>query len=92
MSLKGVTGAARLDVADVGRQLDRIRACTTLPVAVGFGVRDADSAAAVARVADAVVVGSALVGRVEQLVREPRRVPEELGGLLAEMRRAMDKL
>ena len=92
VSLKGVTGAARLDVADVGRQLDRIRACTTLPVAVGFGVRDADSAAAVARVADAVVVGSALVGRVERLVREPRRVPEELGGLLAEMRRAMDKL
>ena len=92
VSLKGVTGAARLDVADVGRQLDRIRACTTLPVAVGFGVRDADSAAAVARVADAVVVGSALVGRVEQLAREPRRVPEELGSLLAEMRRAMDKL
>ena len=92
VSLKGVTGAARLDVADVGRQLDRIRACTTLPVAVGFGVRDADSAAAVARVADAVVVGSALVGRVERLVREPRRVPDELGGLLAEMRRAMDNL
>lgn len=92
VSLKGVTGAARLDVADVGRQLDRIRASTTLPIAVGFGVRDADSAAAVARVADAVVVGSALVGRVEQLLREPQRVPEELGGSLAEIRRAMDKL
>ena len=59
---------------------------------VGAGRIDADSAAAVARVADAVVVGSALVGRVEQLAREPRRVPEELGSLLAEMRRAMDKL
>ena len=61
VSLKGVTGAGHLDVADVERHLSMIRACTDLPVAVGFGIKDAPSAAAVARVADGVVVGSALV-------------------------------
>ncbi len=91
VSLKGVTGAARLDVADVGRRLEAIRACTRLPVGVGFGVRDAESAAAVARVGDAVVVGSALVSRVEQLADTPERIPAEVGDLLAGMRRAMDR-
>lgn len=61
VSLKGVTGAGHLDVADVERHLAMIRACTDLPVAVGFGIKDAPSAAAVAKVADGVVVGSALV-------------------------------
>ncbi len=90
VSLKGVTGAARLDVDDVGRRLEAIRACTRLPVGVGFGVRDAESAAAVARVGDAVVVGSALVSRVEQLADTPERIPAEVGELLSGMRRAMD--
>nr|MCU0935620.1 tryptophan synthase subunit alpha [Gammaproteobacteria bacterium] len=71
-------------------RLEAIRACTRLPVGVGFGVRDAESAAAVARVGDAVVVGSALVSRVEQLADTPDRIPAEVGELLAGMRRAMD--
>jgi tryptophan synthase alpha chain len=61
VALKGVTGAGHLDTEDVVRHLARIRAHTSLPVAVGFGIKDAASAAAVAAVADAVVVGSALV-------------------------------
>jgi len=90
VSLKGVTGAATLDVADVQQKLEVIRRYTDLPIGVGFGIKDAASAAAVARVADAVVVGSALVSRIEQLAAEPERLQVELAGLLAAMRRAMD--
>jgi tryptophan synthase alpha chain len=92
VSLKGVTGANRLDVEEVGRRLESIRACTRLPLGVGFGIRDPDSAAAVARVSDAVVVGSALVARIEDLLATPERIPAEVSGLLAGMRRAMDTL
>jgi tryptophan synthase alpha chain len=90
VSLKGVTGASRLDIDAVGARLDAIRAATGLPLGVGFGIRDADSAAAVARVSDAVVVGSALVKRVEELAGSPERIPAEVSRLLAGMRRAMD--
>ncbi len=61
VSLKGVTGAGHFDSADVAGHLAVIRRHTSLPVGVGFGIRDAASAAAIADVADAVVVGSALV-------------------------------
>ena len=64
VSLRGVTGAANLDIDDVSDHVSRIRSCTALPVCVGFGIKDAASAAAVARVADGVVVGSALVSLV----------------------------
>ena len=90
VSLKGVTGAATLDVLDVGQKLDVIRRYTDLPVGVGFGIKDAASAAAIARLADAVVVGSALVSWIEQLADEPERLQAEIVGLLAAMRRAMD--
>lgn len=66
VSLTGVTGAGGLDADDVADHVGPIRARTDLPVAVGFGVRDADSAAAVAASADAVVVGSALIRTVEE--------------------------
>lgn len=61
VSLKGVTGAGHLDIDDVASHLARIRRETALPLAVGFGIKDAESAAAVAGVADGVVVGSALI-------------------------------
>jgi tryptophan synthase alpha chain len=61
VSVKGVTGAGHLDVNAVVERLADIRACSDLPVAVGFGIKDAASAAAIAQVADGVVVGSALV-------------------------------
>jgi tryptophan synthase alpha chain len=61
VSLKGVTGAGHLDVEDVAAHVATIREYTALPVAVGFGIKDAGSAATVARCADGVVVGSALV-------------------------------
>ncbi len=90
VSLKGITGAAHLDVGAVTSGLGRIRAATGLPVGVGFGIRDAQSAAAVASVADAVVVGTALVQRVEDLAGEPEAIPGAVAALVAEMRSAMD--
>jgi tryptophan synthase alpha chain len=90
VSLKGVTGAAHLDLGPVEAKLAQIRERTTLPVGVGFGIRDAATAARVARVADAVIVGSALVSRVEELAATPEAIPSALGALLSEMRSAMD--
>jgi tryptophan synthase alpha chain len=68
VSLKGVTGAGHLDVADVAHHLGLIREHSSLPVAVGFGIKDAASAAAVAGVADGVVVGSALVDSMARAI------------------------
>jgi tryptophan synthase alpha chain len=65
VSLKGVTGSANLDAAEVARKVARIRAASGLPVGVGFGIRDAATAAAIARFADAVVVGSRLIETME---------------------------
>ena len=90
VSFKGVTGANRLDVSAVAGRLDLIRRHTALPLGVGFGIRDAESAAAVARVADAVVVGSALVQRVAELADRPEAVAPAVTGVLREMRAAMD--
>jgi tryptophan synthase alpha chain len=90
VSLKGVTGAATLNVNDVQQKLATIRRYTDLPVGVGFGIRDAAAAAAVARLADAVVVGSALVARIESLAGEPERLLIEVGALLSSLRQAMD--
>lgn len=70
VSLRGVTGAANLDIDDVHDHVSRIRNCTALPVCVGFGIKDAASAAAVARVADGVVVGSALVSLVADTIAD----------------------
>lgn len=96
VALKGVTGAGNLDVQAVADKLSRIRNHTTLPVCVGFGIKDAQSAQSVAAVADAVVVGSALVEKVEQVQKNAQgpgqqaRINAEIAGLLAQMRAAMD--
>lgn len=65
VSLKGVTGAASLDVADVQAKVARLRQFTDLPINVGFGISDADSARAVAQTADGVVIGSKIIQLVE---------------------------
>ncbi len=90
VSVKGITGASNLDLAEVARKLEPIRKATKLPVGVGFGIKDAATASAVSAIADAVVVGSALVSRVEALAHEPARIPGEIAGILAAMREAMD--
>jgi len=65
VSLKGVTGAGTLDVSQVEAMLPRIRAHVNIPVGVGFGIRDADTARAIGRTADAVVIGSKLIQLIE---------------------------
>lgn len=90
VSLKGVTGAASLDVSAVAGKLAQIRAETDIPIGVGFGISDAASAAAIAQVADAVVVGSALVRRIGDNADTPDNIAPTLAGVLAEMRQAMD--
>ncbi|MFI4934153.1 MAG: tryptophan synthase subunit alpha [Caulobacterales bacterium] len=72
VSLTGVTGVKAIDASVVGPAVTRIRKASGLPVAVGFGVRTPDQAAAVARVADAVVVGSALVEAVADAIAQNR--------------------
>jgi len=85
VSLKGVTGSANLHTAGVADKVASLRALTPLPIGVGFGIRDAATASAIARVADAVVVGTAVVGRVEEKLSEP----EELVGHVCEFVREM---
>ncbi len=65
VSLKGVTGAGHLDTAEVARKVDHIRRHVSLPVGVGFGIRDAASARAIAAHADAVVIGSRIIQEIE---------------------------
>ena len=89
VSLRGVTGAGHLDVAAVAEQFPRLRAQLQLPIGVGFGIRDAASARAVASVADAVVIGSALVQLVER--EGPDNAPLALQHFLAEIRSALDQ-
>ncbi len=90
VSVKGVTGSAALDVSAVAENVARIRKSTELPIGVGFGVKDAESAAAVASVADAVVVGSAIVNRIADNAADKDKLINEVTSLLADMRRAMD--
>ena len=92
VSVKGVTGASTLDLDEVETKLAAIRARIALPVGVGFGIRDAATAAQVARVADAVIVGSALVGRIETLAEQghAERIPTIIGDFLGELRAAID--
>lgn len=91
VSLKGVTGSGQLNIAEVAARIPEIRAVVGLPVGVGFGIRDAATAAQMAQVADAVVVGSRIIeelekspageelARVEALVRELRRGVDSVG-------------
>jgi tryptophan synthase alpha chain len=91
VSFKGVTGANRLDVNAVASKLKEIREVTDLPVGVGFGIRDPESAAQIARFADAVVVGSALVGKIASLVDQPEAIAPALSETLSAMRAAIDQ-
>lgn len=93
VALKGVTGAGHLDVVAVNTLLQRIKAITDLPITVGFGIKDAVSARAVAQLAEGVVVGSALVERVAaagQQGKQGAALGADAAALIAEIRRAVD--
>ena len=88
VSLKGVTGAGHLDTAAVAAMIPRIKAFVKLPVGVGFGIRDAKTAQAVAAVSDAVVIGTALVQLLETRTRD--NVAAAAGEFIAGIRKALD--
>ena len=94
VSLKGVTGAGHLDSAAVSQRVAIIRRYSELPVAVGFGIRDAAAAAAVAVAADGVVVGSALVDAMAQTIEnggDHAAATAAAAALLADIRRGIDR-
>lgn len=90
VSLKGVTGAGHLDTEEVAERVNRIKAHSKIPVGVGFGIKDAESAARVAKVADAVVVGSALVKKVEEYGEKADKLESAISTLITEIRTGID--
>jgi len=91
VSLRGVTGAANLDVREVAAKLKEIRAHTKLPLGVGFGIGSPEVAAQVAEFADAVIVGSAVVKRMEEMAAKPDKILTEVPAFIARLREAMDQ-
>ena len=89
VSLRGVTGAAHLDLSDVAARIPKIRAATKLPIGVGFGIRDAESARRVAQTADAVVIGSRIIQEIEG--GAPEQAIARVKNFLRPIREAMDK-
>ena len=90
VSLKGITGAGNIDTADVAAHLLKLRAASSLPIGVGFGIRDAESARRVGEFADAVVIGSRLIEEIE--AAGPERAVERAKAFLAPVRAALDSL
>jgi tryptophan synthase alpha chain len=90
VSLKGITGAGNLDTAEVAQRVDRIKRSTALPVGVGFGIRDAATAKAIAAHADAVIIGSRMIQLLED--GEPAGAPARAAAFIGEVRAALDEL
>ena len=90
VSLKGVTGAANLDIVEVSARVASIRSQTNLPVGVGFGIRDAATAKATAAIADAVVVGSRMVQLIE--TSNDENLLDNIAGLMDELKAAVDSV
>jgi tryptophan synthase alpha chain len=88
VSLRGVTGASHLDLSDVAARIPKIRAATKLPIGVGFGIRDAESARRVAQTADAVVIGSRIIQEIE--AGAPEHAVARVKSFLNPIREALD--
>ena len=89
VSLKGVTGAGNIDTDDVARRLTAIREHVKLPIGVGFGIRDAATAKAVAQVADAIVIGSRIIQEIEATPKD--QAVAAVQAFVAGIRRALDE-
>jgi tryptophan synthase alpha chain len=90
VSLKGVTGAGHLDTHNVEAKLQQIRSLTQMPVAIGFGVKNPETAKTVANIGDGVVIGSALISKIEENLDSPQQAQSAIVALLTSMRQAMD--
>jgi tryptophan synthase alpha chain len=88
VSLRGVTGAATIDLSDVAKRIPKIRAATRLPIGVGFGIRDAESARRVAETADAVVIGSRIIQEIED--GKPENAVARVQAFIKPIRQALD--
>ena len=88
VSLRGITGASHIDLGDVAARIPRIRAATKLPIGVGFGIRDPESARRVAQTADAVVIGSRIIQEIEAAGAE--HAVARVKQLLIPIRKAID--
>jgi tryptophan synthase alpha chain len=88
VSLRGVTGAGHIDLAEVAAHIPKIRAATRLPIGVGFGIRDAESARRVAQTADAVVIGSRIIQEIEDAGAD--QAVARVKALLRPIREALD--
>lgn len=89
VSLKGVTGAGHLDLDEVARRIPEIQKIVGMPVGVGFGIRDAESAKKLGAVADAVVIGSRIIEEIER--SEPKDAPLNVRTFLRSIRAALDE-
>lgn len=90
VSFKGITGANRIDARSVEEKVKQIKQFSTIPVAVGFGVKDAETARSVAGCADAVVVGSAIVSIIGEHGEDLATIKSKLKSLLQEIKDALD--
>ena len=88
VSLKGVTGSGNLDLDEVARRIPLIREKVGMPVGVGFGIRDAATAARIATMADAVVIGSRLIEEIAD--GDAKAAPQRVTAFLGAVRAAMD--
>jgi tryptophan synthase alpha chain len=91
VSLRGVTGAGHIDVAEVEDHVRDIKTQCNLPVGVGFGIDNPQVAAEMARFADAVIVGSAVVRRIEQADGDIQQIRQSLSTFIASLREAIGK-
>ncbi|MDH4284660.1 MAG: tryptophan synthase subunit alpha [Gallionellaceae bacterium] len=89
VSLKGVTGAGHLDTGEIERKMPQLRKHISLPIGVGFGIRDAATAQAVSRLCDGVVVGSRIVQEVEN--SKEQNVIANVSKLIVDLRQAIDR-
>ena len=89
VSLKGVTGAGNLDLSAIAEKIPQLRQHIKLPIGVGFGIRDAATAQAVAQLCDGVVVGSRIVQEIENSTEQ--NVIANVSKLVRELRQAVDK-
>lgn len=87
VSREGVTGVQSSVVSSLGERVAQIRQCTKLPIAVGFGISNAEQAREVAQIADAIVVGSAIVQRINETSAAPD-MPDKIGQFVGEFVRA----
>lgn len=90
VSLKGVTGSGQLDIDEVAARIPQIRAAVGMPVGVGFGIRDADSARRIGAVADAVVIGSRIIEEIESSPAD--QLAARVTTFMRELRTALDSL